>query len=43
MTDAAPHLKPKLPRGLLLGIVVAALALFLLWQKRQAYAGLVRN
>jgi uncharacterized membrane protein len=29
--------------GLLLGLVVAALALFLLWQKRHAFAGLVRN
>jgi len=29
--------------GLLLGLVVAVLALFLLWQKRQAFAGLVRN
>ena len=29
--------------GLLLGLVVAALALFLLWQKRNAFAGLVRN
>jgi uncharacterized membrane protein len=29
--------------GLLLGLVVAVLALFLLWQKRHAFAGLVRN
>ena len=29
--------------GLPLGFVVAVLALFLLWQKRYAFAGLVRN
>jgi hypothetical protein len=29
--------------GLLLGLVVAVLALFLLWQKRHAFAGLVRT
>jgi len=29
--------------GLPLGIVVAALALFLLWQKRNAFAGLLKN
>jgi putative oxidoreductase len=29
--------------GLPMGIVIAVLALFLLWQKRSAFAGLVRN
>ena len=29
--------------GLLLGLVVAVLALFLLWQKRHAFAGFVRT
>jgi len=29
--------------GWLLGIVVAALALFLLWERRHSFAGLVRN
>jgi putative oxidoreductase len=29
--------------GLLLGIAIAALALFLLWQQRNAFAGLLKN
>jgi uncharacterized membrane protein YphA (DoxX/SURF4 family) len=31
------------PAGLPLGIVIAVLALFLLWQNRGAFAGLLRN